>query len=358
MELLDLLARDAYVARVKAALERRLAGPNLTAAQRHRLTELVEWTMPAMVAEYWQGGRNLNIQHLLIGVPSVSPGGTSHFDRIDDRTAHCASGVNLSPGDYPVGVAIPHPSRQGAAFHLINLPTPRLRMAYEYRSQGHEAERFEALQQRTLAWFLKRDTPLDQAELAMLGQFDPRRLSRFASTYFMAVDDAPLDQPENSPPSPSRPSRHAMLCMMLATRGTQEAAPGLIRAAAAGRFLPPSAQVPYRFEWVAALAIAGRDPWPRVDAWLAGLVQRDEGLIVGRSQPPQLGATAAALLLKRHDQPPAEFDLEPDAEVFFNQFGVVGYRFASPQAKSKLLAWWADEAADAPHGKAKPSPKP
>ena len=48
-----------------------------------------------MVAEYWQGGRHLNIQRLLVGVPSVSEGGTSHFDRIDDDTAHCAAGVNL-----------------------------------------------------------------------------------------------------------------------------------------------------------------------------------------------------------------------------------------------------------------------
>ena len=46
-------------------------------------------------------------------------------DRIDDETAHCVSGVNLSEGDYPVGGAFPHPKERSSFFCLVNLPTPR-----------------------------------------------------------------------------------------------------------------------------------------------------------------------------------------------------------------------------------------
>ncbi|HEX4147783.1 MAG TPA: hypothetical protein VHY20_02300, partial [Pirellulales bacterium] len=50
-KLLDLLARDEYVARVKQALEKRLEAEPGEAA-RSRITTLVGWTWPAMVAEY------------------------------------------------------------------------------------------------------------------------------------------------------------------------------------------------------------------------------------------------------------------------------------------------------------------
>jgi len=64
----------------------------------------------------------------------LSPGGVrpTHFDRCDDRSAHYVSGNSLSPGDYPVGVAFSHPRQENAFFDLVNLPTPRRRMAYPY----------------------------------------------------------------------------------------------------------------------------------------------------------------------------------------------------------------------------------
>ena len=78
-----------------------------------------------MVAEYWQAGRHTGVQHLLIGIPNHSPNAqrASHFDRIDESTAHCVSGNALSPGDYPVDVFLGHPRQEDAQFHLVNLPT-------------------------------------------------------------------------------------------------------------------------------------------------------------------------------------------------------------------------------------------
>ena len=55
-------------------------------------------------------------------------------------------------------------------------------------------------------------------------------------------------------------------------RGTKEAMPKLIEAIDNGNFLPPTSREPYHLQWLAALAIAQRDPWPEVDDWLAGLI--------------------------------------------------------------------------------------
>ncbi|MEX0711459.1 MAG: hypothetical protein WD278_03870, partial [Pirellulales bacterium] len=193
-ELVDLMVRDGYLPRVKQAIERRLAEGVHPGAEA-RLTELVDWTRPAMVAEYWESRRHLGIQHLLIGVPSFSPLAErpSHFDRIDEQTAHCVSGNALTAGqDYPVGVLFPHPKRANAQFHLVHLPTPRHRLAYEYLVQADEAGRLVELSERTLSALLAEKRGMSEAELIMLRHLDPGAVSRFAGRYLLAVDDGPL----------------------------------------------------------------------------------------------------------------------------------------------------------------------
>ena len=72
--------------------------------------------------------------------------------------------------------------------------------------------------------------------------------------------------------------------------------PGLAEAIAKNRFLPPTLLAPYRLEWLAALSIAARDPWPGVDAWLADHVAQ-LGFADGRSvvRGRNLARTAAAI---------------------------------------------------------------
>ena len=103
-----------------------------------------------------------------------------------------------------------------------------------------------------------------------------------------------------------------------------------------------------------ALSLASRDPWPETDAFLAGLLASKQPLgqspTVNRKTPvPEVGATAAAVLLGRHDRRPAEFALEQVPEPLILTLHVVGYRFAKEDARKKVQAWW-----DRP--KARPAP--
>ncbi len=358
VEIRDLLASDANIAPIRKILEARLAEGGLSPEAERRLTELAELTRPAMVAEFWNEGRHANTQRLLVGVPSVTELGTSHFDRIDDQTAHVVTGVNLSEGDYPVGVAIPHPSAdpryQSAFFHLVNLPTPGRRMAYEYRVKDDEAARYGALASRTLERYLARKEPLNEREVNTITEFEPHAVSGFAGRYLATVDDRPLN--ERSGPDVSLPigentdrsvlSIHALLSSWLAVKGTRDAAPGLLTAIEEGRVLPPAQSLPYRFDWLAALAIARRDPWAEVDRWLQSVLNRREGLILGEVDGPELGATAAAILLERHGRKPDEFGLLPSGDPMVRQYGPGTYRYGTPSGPEKVAEWWKDYRAE------------
>ena len=268
----------------------------------------------------------------------------SHFDAIDDDVAHCVSGSNLSLGDYPVGAAIPHPGSrsENAFFHLVNLPNPRRRMAYTYQAKIDDGVRLKSLSQRTLTRFLDEKIPLGEPELAMLAQLDAGEVSRFAAKYFFVVEDAQLP-PSGRRRLGGRPSRFGLLCGQLATFGTHESIPGLIKAIDGRRFLPPTSIAPYRMHWMAAMAIAMRDPWPEVDAWLADTIRRDVILVEGDADGPQLGATAAGILIERHDRQPGNFQLRPTPAADLMRLAIDGYRFPSEEARTKVLAWWEDE---------------
>jgi hypothetical protein len=341
-ELLDLLARDDYVTRLKRAIEARLAEkPKAEAAA--KLHSMLDWTKPELVAEYWQGRRQLGEQHVLVGVPTLSPGAArpTCFDRADERVAHCTSGNALVEGNYPVGEAFPHPRLEGAFFHLVSLPTPRRRMAYMSCGNADEQKRLAALSRRTLDRVLADKRVLTEVELLMLEQLDPTEVSRFAGRYFLAVDDS---QTAQSGPHRlgGRPSRFGMICVRLAVDGSRDAMPGLAEAIAKDRFQPSTLLAPYRLEWLAALSIAARDPWPGVDGWLAGRVKQTEPLVESHAAA-ELGATAAAVLLRRHGQEPAAFGLLPVADPLLNHFHVNGYRFGGKEAGEKVRQWWRQE---------------
>ncbi len=403
-----LLARDDQVALIREAMERRLNSGALPSEAEARLRELADLCRPAMVAEYWQQGQHRGIQHLLVGVPSQVPGAPrpSHFDYIDDTTAHCVSGSNLAAGDYPVGVAIPHPNQTDAFFHLVNLPTPRRRMAYEYLVQRDMRQRLAEITQRTCQYYLQRREPLSVREILLLRQLEPKEVSRFASQFLCRMPDEPVEegQWQTAPPVAGEgenlrlggqeeggigcSSRHGLLCIILAERGTQEAAPGLLEALAKQRILPPTVQSPYAWGWIAALAIAARDPWPEVDDWLAEVVPRPDPLrlpdaggkfashsventplelappppiqptgrnILGakadgetpwsssEARPAQLGATAAALLLQRHHQTPQAHGLQPAEEPILAKYKLHGYRFPDAKTPEQILRWWKNQ---------------
>jgi hypothetical protein len=174
----------------------------------------------------------------------------------------------------------------------------------------------------------------------MLAQLDAQEVSRFAAEYFQLVADEPLAG-EGGPQASGRPSRHGLICEILAARGTRDAADGLIRAIQRNRFLPPTATAPYRLPWIAALAISARDPWPGADDWLGTLIQRTDQLVLHRVEAPELGATAAAILLDRHRKKPSDFGLAPFVDPLLAHVGIPGYRFADEASRGQAQAWWA-----------------
>jgi hypothetical protein len=126
--------------------------------------------------------------------------------------------------------------------------------------------------------------------------------------------------------------------------GTKDAAAGLLQAIEHKRMLPPTVLGPYEMAWLAALSIAARDPWPGVDAWLAGLVGRGDPLVLGRADGPELGATAARILLQRHRESPGSFGLQQVAESVLPSLHVEGYRFSRPEAAGRVTVWWKRQA--------------
>jgi hypothetical protein len=140
--------------------------------------------------------------------------------------------------------------------------------------------------------------------------------------------------------------------------GTRDVAPRLLEALHKQRFLPPQVEAPYDWPWIAPLCIAQRDPWPETDAWLAGLLDRREKLIIGLQadeetapeQPsdkpaplPELAATAAAMLLERHGQTPENFGLEAIGASALRNAGCTSYRFVTATARQQVIRWWTEQ---------------
>ena len=195
--------------------------------------------------------------------------------------------------------------------------------------------------------------PLTGPELRIIAQLDPKELSRFAGKHFNQVDDGPPVWPETpgnlriavARPSPGL-SRFNWICTYLVAKGTKEAVPGLLKALKDRKFLPPTAADPHNYSWVATLAIAVRDPWPELDTWLAGSLDWENPIVKGRTDGPVVGATVAGMLLKRHAESPPAFGLTKATVSILHKHSVSGYRFATPDAREKVLQWWKQRAAD------------
>lgn len=357
-QLLDLLCQDELVPQLKTALETRLGSAALDDAARERLNEVLEWTRPALVAEIWKNRRQIAEQHLLVDVPRQSLNATrpSHFSRIDDRTATCVSGQNLAPGEYAVGLAIAHPTDRYWMCHLNNAPTPRRRMRYAYDVQRDESQRLAELTERTLRAYTADRTYLNDLQILLLQELHPATVSRLIGDYFLAVDDR-RQEPGPFSLGALNVSHHGRICYVLSVMGTHDTAPRLLEALHKQRFLPPRAEdAPYDWPWIAALAIVDRDPWPEADVWLASLLDRREPLLAGRQleddndreppaakstfAPPELGATAAAMLLERHNQTPAMFGLEAIHASVLRNVGCPAYRFTTTTGRQEVIRWW------------------
>ncbi len=338
-ELLDAICRDEVRPRVLEILAQRIAAAP-DAASSTTLQNLADFARPAMAAEVWSNRINGTVQYLLIGVPQFnerSPRPT-HFDRIDDQTAHCVSGASLNEGDYPVRIAVPHPIPQEVMFHLTNLATPRLRLRYQYDVERDDATRLRELSQRTVDYYLAQKRPLDEGQVLVLSQLDPQVVSRFVGPYFQGVPNQRLFSTASE--LGRLPTLHAAICYPLTRFGTREAVPALEQLARGGRLGEQTSENPFQIAWIAALSIAQRDPWPEVDTWLASLLDETTPLAVSIDPRPVLGATAAAVLLDRHGASMQSFGLEMTAEANFGASRFIGYRYVSHKDRQDIRRWW------------------
>lgn len=347
-----LLSVDAAAPRVEAALKKKLEDAALNAAAVNRVDKLYVAARPAMAAEFWQDGRHHSTQHLLIGVPNQPEGAprASLFDRCDDKVAHCVSGNSLSPGDHPVGIFFPHPSemQNRAQFHLVNLPTPRRRMAYAYEAPANgtsadellriDVRRRREITARTVARFFEEKRPLTEREIDMLALLDPVETARFVGKHLLSVDDERYDS--GSPQAFGNGSRHGWTCYILTTLAIPESGEAVAAAIDKDRVLPPTEEKPYRIDWVAALYLAETAPWRKVDDWLAAQLDRTEPISVREPQAADVGASCAARLLKRAGRDPSQFGLERHEFPELIDLENPGYRFTKPESRAEVKRWW------------------
>lgn len=317
-ELRLLLAHDSLVDSIKEALERRLANDDLTVLARERITRLHDLTRPGLSAEIWsfwgyagvQPG--YNIQYLWVDVPQMPDRATraTHFDRVNDKTAHLTTGSNLTEGDYPVGRLFPWEgqNRNLMLFHLVNLPTPRRWMAFEYASQDSGVKRLAMLTRPSLKKIIAEKEPLTEFDGFMLSILDRNAARDFALDYLESVDDAPITIRSRGNLEGPAPSSHLVLCEFLAGYGDVEAAIRLVAAIDKGRVGRNASGVD--FAWLAVLSILSSDSSTSADALLYRLAHRNAALIPNEPDAADLGATAAALLMIRKGIPPEEYGLE------------------------------------------------
>ena len=370
-ELEDLMVRDDYRVSVTKLLEQQLAEAE-DPGGKTRLRDLVDLTRPAMVAEIWTSApvlinfagavaardndpfsvRLVTTQYLHVGIPQIPANAprATHFDHCDDKIAHCVSGNTLLPGDYPVGTAIPHPEGETTIFHLINLPTPRRRLIYEYSARRSEAIRLRELSQRTCAALLNKERKLAEADAGILMLLDRAIVADFAGQFFSKVDDAPLAG-MGGRLIVGHTSTHGAVCYALAFTGGKDAAPAIIKAITDNRILPPEEGSHYNLPLIALLAVAHRDPWDKVNDWLSEQLERDEPLVSNVDPAPELAATAAALLGDRLGQSPQSLGLVPVMDGFCQQIGLSTYRFEAPQRRDAFRAWLRAQRQEVARGK-------
>jgi len=342
-ELLDLVARDDTRDRLLELLEKSIAARADDASAVNLLRYVADFTRPAMAAEVWGNRQHLTVQYLLVGLPQLNMydgnGKSTHFDRIDEHTAHCVAGNSLLAGDYPVRIAISHPEPGvDRMFYLTNLPTPRRRLAYEYLVRRDPELRLREITQRTVNDILGTQRLLSENEVLLLAQLDPTIVSRFVGPYFQNVPDRRLVT--TTMELGGQTTVHGGICVMLTRLGTRDAVPALEQLARSEK-LKPSFESPYQIAWIAALAIAQRDPWPGVDQWLAGLIDNTTQLVITGDGRPELGASAAALLLDRHGASTRPFGLETIGEAATERLRFTGYRFTSQHDREDVKRWWA-----------------
>ncbi len=177
-----------------------------------------------------------------------------------------------------------------------------------------------------------------ETDVLLLAQLDPVSVSKFVGTYFETVPNAQLIATQRGLEGAT--SVHAGICIVMCRVGTHDAIPALEKISRGDTLGKLGFENPLSLGWIAALAIAQRDAWAGVDDWLAGLIDDARPLAANLDYPPELGASAAGLLLDRHGISVRSFGLEATGEAVTDRFQFVGYRFTSANDRDAVKQWW------------------
>jgi hypothetical protein len=346
-ELLDLIVRPDTCEAATKAIEDRLVAKNLGIAARTRLTAILEWTRPGVAIEIWSE-RHLSLTEFCpVPIPNAlqRKNGSNDFDRVNDLQLHCETDEILDPGDYPVGEAMSG-SNSDEFWCLVNLPTAQRRLAYDYELHFRtDARRLEEITVQTLHRRLDHNAALDGCNEHLLDLLDHDAISRLADSFLMQMNDASPDSSKTSHSNPlGSPSRHGKFCLWLADHGTREAIPGLVHANDSERVFKPDHDCPVNLPWLAALILANRDPWQGEDAWLAAQIARTEKLDINCSA--DVGATAAAMLLRRNRELPRDFGVEEVDSEALGSLQFRAYHFSTPARRNAVERWWSLKSAE------------
>ncbi|MDO4550670.1 MAG: hypothetical protein Q4C96_05410 [Planctomycetia bacterium] len=360
----DMMACKKYVKEVDAQLFSRYQ-KNISALGQENIASLRAFLMPLIASEFWVGGKLQSSQILEPGIPQkndmmIRP---THFDTLKENSVRCVSGNNLSPGTHPLHTAIPHPKRKDAFFHLVNLSSVRLQLMYPTISEQNMSQRWSHIVHRTLTPKLAKKRPLSMPEFIMLDSLPPAEIGVLATAFLNQVKDVSMYPNQYMPASfnffyQKETTHHTLLCVLLGEYGTDQAIPELLKAIKAGKTPSGSSlQQPYAMGHIAAFRIALRTHWDGMDAWLISLLENTSPLVFASSpQPdpmlvslpihthptelngepdlsqnttatPQIGATAAAIWMKRHNIRPENIGLIPSSDVFLLKCGIQGYYY-------------------------------
>jgi len=244
----DALVCEKTRERILKFIQESLASESVTPTGTILLKRLQFLTVPCMAAEYWLHGTLYRAQILQIGVPQNCGMGVSFFDSSTDETAHCQQGTNLATRDYVWETAIRHPNQRDAFFHLVPLKTVESKLLYASRIVENPERRLRLISEKTL-----RNLPESDEEkrdlVELLCDLDVAIASRKAGEWLL---------------EPAMKNFEPEICAFLLEKGTKEAVPGLLRRLEGEPILKEN----HRVDWLAALAIAERDPWDGVDTWL------------------------------------------------------------------------------------------
>ena len=302
------------------------------------LVHIDELFKPGLVTEYWQSGVRLSEQYLIVGQPRKEVGALrpSYFDKADSQWAHCASGNNLTQGNYRVGIAFPHPNQLKAFFRIVYLPDLQSKLLYTQDKYYNDSNSLAAVSRITYNYYLERQTPLSRHELLMIQDLDCQATLNFFEQFVRTVPDQVYKEPIFNKSG----SLHGHLSVMLAMSNVPGAAEAILKADREKRFLPLDDSTKNYYPAVAVLSLCSRNHDAAHRKILTDLLSDRRRLYYGETKDqnasqnddskktsvltviPSIDATAQGILRTKYHVFIRDVEISEVIDPFYSQFGL------------------------------------